>query len=153
MSNSVWDDPALRVTSDYIKFESPGDTVTGTVIEVRTHTWDDGSKCPQVLLDVDGDEKSLTAGQVQLKALLAEQRPEAGDTLTVTFTGTEPRPGGKTLKRFTVNVERGSKPASGGWGAEQDGHDWGNPTPPAAAAADADAIAAAKALLAEQGLQ
>lgn len=110
---SIWDDPDLRVGGDYIKFDSVGDTVTGTVVAVRAHRWDDGSVCPQVILDVDGEEKTITAGQVRLKAALAEKRPDAGDTLTVTLVDIEKRAGGKTLKHFDVVVGRGgSKPAA-----------------------------------------
>jgi hypothetical protein len=50
----------------------------------------------------------LTAGQVRLKAALAEQRPEAGDHLTVTLKQVEKRSGGKTLKHFDVEIKRGS---------------------------------------------
>lgn len=117
--------------SEYVKFETPGDTVTGIVSEIRRHTWDDGSASPQVVF---ADGRSVTAGQVQLKALLASQRPLPGDELTITFTGIEPRPGGKTLKLFDVTVQRaGSADAA---------------TP----AATPEALAAAKALLGEQGL-
>lgn len=114
---SVWDDPELRVGGDYIKFDEVGDTVTGTVVAVRAHRWDDGSVCPQIIINVDGEEKTITAGQVRLKVALAEQRPEPGDLLTVTFTENEKRAGGKTLKHFDVQVQRGNgkapaKPAS-----------------------------------------
>ena len=51
--------------------------------------------------------QTVTAGQVRLKALLAEKRPEVGDTLTITHTGIEKRAGGKTLKLWTVEVVRG----------------------------------------------
>lgn len=103
---SIWDDPDMRVGGDYIKFDQVGDTVTGTILASRIHRWDDGTASPQLLLDVDGEEKSLTAGQVRLKAALAEKRPENGDTITVTLTDIEKRSGGKTLKHFDVKVDR-----------------------------------------------
>lgn len=104
MTASIWDDPELRSSDDYIKFDQVGDTVTGKIIAVKKHTFDDGKAVPQLLLDVDGDEKTLTAGQVQLKAKLAELRPGAGDVITVTLSNIEKRSGGKTLKHFDVNV-------------------------------------------------
>ncbi len=110
---SIWDDPELSTGGDYIKFDSIGDTVTGTVIAVRVHRWDDGKVSPQVLLDVAGEEKTITAGQVRLKAALAEQRPEPGDLLTVTLRDVEKRQGGKTLKHFDVSVVRGGGAARG----------------------------------------
>jgi len=105
---SIWDTPELAQSDDYIKFDNIGDTVTGRIIDSRIHRWDDGKVSPQLLLDVGGEEKNLTAGQVRLKAALAEQRPEPGDTITVTLTDIERRSGGKTLKHFDVKVVRGN---------------------------------------------
>lgn len=109
----IWDTPGFAPETDYIKFDNVGDTVTGKVMQVTAHTWDDGSVCPKLLLDVDGEERSLTAGQIRLKAALAEQRPRPGDTITITFREVEKRPGGKTLKHFDVVVVRaGAAPAA-----------------------------------------
>ena len=101
---SIWDDPELRMSSDYVSFENVGDSVAGTVINVRAHRFDDGKVVPQLLLDVDGEEKTVTAGQVRLKAALAEKRPEPGDAISITLTEIEKRAGGKTLKHFDVKV-------------------------------------------------
>jgi len=108
---SVWDIPELQSTSAYVRFENPGDTVTGTVINISAHKWDDGSVSPQILLQTADGQQTVTAGQVRLKAMLAERRPEVGDTLTITHTGIEKRAGGKTLKLWTVDVVRGSEGA------------------------------------------
>ena len=104
---SVWDTPELQTNSDYVKFEKEGDTVTGTVVNISAHKWDDGSVSPQILLDTADGQQTVTAGQVRLKALLAEKRPEVGDGLTITMIGVEKRAGGKTLKLWTVDVVRG----------------------------------------------
>lgn len=110
---SVWDDPDLRVGGEFVKFENVGDSVSGTVNAVRAHRFDDGSVAPQILLSTDdGEERTVTAGQVRLKAELAAQRPEPGDHVTITFTEVEKRSGGKTLKHFKVEVNRGGKPTS-----------------------------------------
>lgn len=130
---TIWDDPELRAGGDFAKFETVGDSVTGTITAIRAHRWDDGSVCPQIFLVTDdGEEKTVTAGQVRLKAALAEKRPEAGDHLTIRLTDIEKRAGGKTLKHFDVQVKPGT----------------GTPAPtPAAAtpapAADPAAVAAA----------
>ena len=137
MTSSVWDDPEIKAGGDYIKFDNVGDTVTGTVTAIRAHRFDDGKVVPQVLLTTDdGEEKTMTAGQVQLKAKLAEQRPESGDHIKVTLTDIEKRAGGKTLKVFDVQVTRAGAthaPAAA-------------PTPPAAQP-DPAAVAAAIANL------
>lgn len=110
---SIWDDAEIRTGGEFIKFDAVGDTVTGTITAIRKHQFDDGKVVPQIFLDVDGEERTLTAGQVRLKAELAIQRPEVGDTLTVTLSNVEKRNGGKTLKHFDVTVVRaGATPAA-----------------------------------------
>jgi hypothetical protein len=110
MSNP-WDDPDLRLNNDFVKFESVGDSVAGTIVKIGKHRFDDGSIAPQILLRTDdGDEKTLTVGQIRLKLALAEKRPDVGDHITVTYTQQEKRAGGKTLKHFDVAVKAGDKP-------------------------------------------
>lgn len=112
-TTSVWDDPELRVGGEFVSFDNIGDSVAGTINAIRTHRFDDGKVVPQILLSTDdGEEKTLTAGQVRLKAELAAQRPEPGDHLSVVLSDIEKRTGGKTLKIFTVQVNRGGKPAA-----------------------------------------
>ncbi|HZN75694.1 MAG TPA: hypothetical protein VFC00_29025 [Micromonosporaceae bacterium] len=104
-----------------MKFETPGDRIAGTITAVRTHRFDDGSVAPQILLTTDdGDERTLTAGQVRLKAALAAERPEAGDHLIVTFVKSEKRTGGKTLKHFEVTVVRNGGTSSPTAGPDHD---------------------------------
>lgn len=101
---SIWDDPDLRTSSDYVSFEKIGDRVAGTIINIRAHKFDDGKVVPQLLLDVDGEEKTVTAGQVRLKAELAEKRPNPGDAIVIELIDIEKRAGGKTLKHFKVDI-------------------------------------------------
>lgn len=101
---SIWDDPELRTSSDYVTFENVGDKVSGTIVNIKAHRFDDGKVVPQLLIDVGGEEKTVTAGQVKLKAELAEKRPEPGDAITIELTDIEKRSGGKTLKHFKVEV-------------------------------------------------
>ena len=109
---SVWDDPEMRIASDYAKFENVGDTVSGVVTGVYAHRFDDGKVVPKIMLDTEDGEIALTAGQVRLKAALSEKRPEVGDRLTVTMTEVEKRAGGKTLKHFDVVVVKSGTPAA-----------------------------------------
>jgi hypothetical protein len=108
---SIWDDPELKINSDYIKFENPGDTASGTIVAIRAHKFDDGNVVPQIILNTADGEKTVTAGQMQLKAMLADKRPNVGDTITITFTEVEKRSGGKTLKKFDVQVGAATAPA------------------------------------------
>ncbi len=109
---SVWDTPELQTSSEYVKFENVGDTVSGTVVNITAHKWDDGSVSPQILLQTVEGQQTVTAGQVRLKAMLADKRPEVGDLLKITMTGVEKRAGGKTLKLWDVDVTHGGDPAA-----------------------------------------
>lgn len=105
---SIWDDPSLASGGDYVRFENPGDSVVGDVLNVGLHTWADGKVSAQLTIRTDdGNDVTLTAGQVRLASALREQKPEAGDRIKVVFTEVEKRPGGKTMKHFDVNVAKG----------------------------------------------
>jgi hypothetical protein len=109
---SIWDDPELHVSDDYVKFETPGDTITGTITALRIHRFDD-KPVPQIVIRTpEGHERTVTGGQARLKALLTEKRPDVGDTITITMTNVEKRAGGKTLKHFEVVVSNGAAPAT-----------------------------------------
>ena len=132
----IWDDPDIKVVSEYVKFEKVGDTVAGKITGVAIHRWDDGSACPKVMLinDATGEETSFTASQHNLKAALSEQRPAAGDHITVKFTGEVQAKKGKA-KLFDVTVVRGSDT----WAVQQSA---ATPAPAAPVAAPAPAPAA-----------
>jgi hypothetical protein len=106
--SSIWDDPAVKPSSDFVKFETVGDSVSGTVLDVSIHTFEDGKRAAKLIIRTSEGDRTLTAGQMQLGAKLAEARPNVGDTLTINFVGVEKRAGGKTLKQFTVAVVRGT---------------------------------------------
>lgn len=99
-----WSDPEMFNSGDYVKFDAVGDTVTGTVTGVKKHMFEDGKIVPQIELDTADGPKTVTAGQVRLKAGLQEKRPGVGDLLTITLTEIEKRAGGKELKHFSVVV-------------------------------------------------
>lgn len=105
---SIYDDPDLVVSNEYIKFEEVGTEVTGDVISVGKHTWENGDKCIKLVIrDDDGTDRTLTAGQMKLAEKLKELRPDAGDRIRIKFTEIEKRPGGKTMKHFDVDVKAG----------------------------------------------
>lgn len=104
---SIWDQ-INKTNGEYVKFETPGDSVAGTIIDLGLHTFEDGKKVVKLTIRTDtGETTTLTAGQVQLAAKLGEVRPEVGDHLTVIYVRSEKRAGGKTLKHFDVKVVRG----------------------------------------------
>ena len=100
-----WADPDLAVGGDYFSFVNVGDSITGKVLAIQKQVWDDGKISPKLILQLaDGSEKTVTAGQVRLKAMLADARPQVGQTVRITMTEIEKRSGGKTLKHFSVEV-------------------------------------------------
>ena len=102
---SIWDDPDLRSGGEYVTFTNVGDAVAGEITGVTFHTFEDGKKVPKLFIRCDdGSERTMTAGQVQLKSKLAEMRPEIGDYISVVLARIEKRPGGKTLKHFDVTT-------------------------------------------------
>lgn len=103
---SIWDDPTIKPTSEYVKFDAPGDSVSGEILATGIHQFEDGKRAAKLVIRTDIGEVTLTAGQMQLAAKLAEVRPEPGDHITVTYLRSEKRAGGKTLKHFEVNVKR-----------------------------------------------
>lgn len=111
MSESVWEDPSLQVGGDYVKFENIGDSVQGELVSVGIHKWADGSVSPQLIIRTNDGDKTVTAGQIRLKAALVEKKPEAGDLIKITLSDIEKRQGGKTLKHFDVQVKKATATA------------------------------------------
>lgn len=108
-----WDDPDLRAGGEYTKFDNVGDTVTGQIVNMTKHVFDDGKVAPQLLLALqDGTETTVSAGQIRLKIKLNELQPTRGDWIKITLTNVEKRAGGKTLKDFEVLVKPGQLPAA-----------------------------------------
>jgi|SRR5690554_2844561 len=106
MSDFDWDN--YTQTGDWITFKSIGDQVVGIIKAIRQGKDFNGNPCPELILEVDGDEKTLTAGQVMLKAALAEQRPSVGDKVRIRYSGDgDARPGKAPAKLFTVDVKKG----------------------------------------------
>jgi hypothetical protein len=108
-----WDDPDLKAGGDYAHFDNAGDTITGQIVNIKKHVFDDGKVAPQLLLQLqDGSTMTVSAGQIRLKIKLNELQPVPGDFIKITLTNVEKRAGGKTLKDFEVLVKPGTLPAA-----------------------------------------
>ena len=107
MSEFSWDD--FKQTGDWARFENRGDRVVGVIKALRTGRDFNGNPCPELILEQDdGSEITVTAGQVMLKAALAEKAPQVGDKIRIVYTGdSEARPGKAPAKLFTVDVKPG----------------------------------------------
>lgn len=107
---------------DFVKWENAGDSVAGDLVEVRAGTNMAGDAVPEwVIRTDDGSDRVVTCSQAQLRSKAFELRPVVGDRIKVTFTRSEKRDGGKTLKHFTVDVVTGG--AKGTAAAEDNGAD------------------------------
>lgn len=102
-------------SGDFVKFETIGDSVTGTIVAIREHTFD-AAKGAVPLIDIapraGGEVVTLSVDKVDLKYKLAELEPQVGDDLRVRYADTERTPNG-TKKVFTIDHRRAvPKPAS-----------------------------------------
>lgn len=92
----------------YFKFESPGDSVKGTVSRIGKGSDFDGNPCPEFDLDLeDGSTVTISAGQAQLKRKVMELLPGVGDTVVIVYTQDERTPKGGSMKCFDVAVKAG----------------------------------------------
>lgn len=102
-----WDQ--YKNTGGYVSFKEVGDTVVGTIKTIRTGNDFNFNPCPELVLIMDdGEERTLTAGQVMLKAALAEKAPQVGDKIRIVYSANgEGKPGKAPAKLFTVDVKAG----------------------------------------------
>lgn len=101
---TMWDELPAEA-NNFVSFTTVGDTVSGVITQLGIKKWDDGSVSPQLNLTCDdGEDRTLTAGQIRLKSALRDARPEVGDHIKVTLTAIDKRAMGKTLKVFDVVV-------------------------------------------------
>lgn len=107
MTDHDWDQ--YKKTGGYVSFKEVGDSVVGTIKSVRTGTDFNFNPCPELVLILDdGEERTLTAGQVMLSAALTEKRPQVGQKIRIVYSGIgEAKPGKAPAKLFTVDVKDG----------------------------------------------
>ena len=93
------------------RFEAPGDSIAGEIVELRIATMPDGTRMPALTIKTeDGSEWSLLASQMGLQRALAQHRPATGDTIAIVYTGDgEAKPGKSAPKLFDVVVKRGDE--------------------------------------------
>ena len=78
------------VTSNWMKFETQGDTITGTLLKKAEGENFDGDPCPELtIIDTVGDEIKVSCGTDELHNLVLEMDDELvkGVQITITFTG------------------------------------------------------------------
>lgn len=100
-----WDE--YKSTSDWVTFDDVGDKVVGQILAIRPGKDFNGQPCPELVLRTDEGDKTLTAGQKVLKALLADEQPQVGDRIAIVYSGIgDAKPGKAPAKLFDVSVDR-----------------------------------------------
>lgn len=104
-----WQEFERPTGGDYNRWkpETEGDQISGIINSIRVATMPDGNKYPSLTIDVAGDKFEVLVSQTQLLRLVAEKKPNIGDTITIKFTRVEKLAGNKTLKHFEVLVVKG----------------------------------------------
>ena len=91
------------------KFTKPGDKIEGEIVRISTTTFG-GTADPTPQLDIrtsNGAVLQVTASQTVLCNRLAEEGPDEGDTISITYTGDgDAKPGRSAPKLFDVVVKR-----------------------------------------------
>lgn len=130
-------DDLLSAGAKSVKFENPGDKVSGVITDVQVRqatefgtgaplTWDDGNPREQIVVTLqtslreDGDDDGVRSAYIkgwgqQLKAFRAASqasgKPVKGDTFTATFTGFGPKSpkGGFPPKEFAYEIVKADR--------------------------------------------
>lgn len=99
-----WDE--YKNSGDFVSFKEVGDHVIGIIKMIRTGTDFNDKPCPELIIeDAQGDERTVTASQVMLKAALAEKAPQIGDRIRIVYSGIgDAKPGKAPAKQFTVDI-------------------------------------------------
>lgn len=97
------------------KFVNPGDKIEGEILNISTTTFGGtADPTPVITLRTEaGVITEVTASQTVLCSRLAEEGPDVGDILSMTFTGVadNAKPGRNPAKLFDVVLKRGGAPA------------------------------------------
>lgn len=88
----AWDefDKPVNEGPNYWNPEEP-EKITGKVLDIDVYEDEEGKRFPQLVLEVDGEELTVTAFRSILRNELLEAEPKVGDTLEIDFQGKAPR--------------------------------------------------------------
>ena len=108
MSDDFYDDPDLSVVSgDWIKWETPGQTLVGTITERSKGTDFNGNPCAVFSVETaDGDTVALSAAQYQIKKEAAAEKWAVGDRIGIEFVREERMDNGNKVKVFEIETAK-----------------------------------------------
>lgn len=89
----------------FVKWQTVGDHVSGTITRVYTREDMNGNPKPALDIDTDTGPRTVTCSQANLFPQIVSAKPATGDHITITFTGEEKAAMG-SRKVFTVELTR-----------------------------------------------
>ena len=103
----VWDDIPAPLTDfpDKFSFAAIGDSIVGTITNVRKFTASDGKISPELWIETTDGERSIICGALNLMSQLLELRPMVGDRIAIVFTSEKAAKVGKS-RFFDVSLKR-----------------------------------------------
>lgn len=96
---------------DYVKWDTEGKVVTGTVVAYgdAAGTTIQGEPCPELTVETtDGDLATISASQTALGRALMSAGLQKGDLVRIEYTGDATTKKGNTVKQFDVKLKRGN---------------------------------------------
>jgi hypothetical protein len=106
MSEIKWDEFGA---SEFVKFTSVGDTVSGKITDIRIGKDFNGFPCPVLDLETSTGSRTVSAGQAHLKSQIVQLRPSVGDGITITYDRDEKAEKGMK-KVFAIKVDSNTAP-------------------------------------------
>jgi hypothetical protein len=101
-----------KYKGNFVKWETVGQTVDGTVVDMRTGSYK-GKDYPELVVHEEDGDRIVSASQGRLQRQLADDPPGLGDALRVEYLGEGPSRGDEMHppKLFKVTVtHRGPAP-------------------------------------------
>jgi hypothetical protein len=93
---------------EYVKFETPGMVVEGTVTRLSIGNYK-GKDYPEIVVETSEGSRTISANQASLKRRLADDPPAIGEHLHVEYLGEgEAKAGQNPIKNFRVVVTHGN---------------------------------------------
>lgn len=96
-----------------VKWTEKGMVVKGEIGEVWSFKKDD-KVTPVLTVEAEDGTVSVFVSQVDLRQKVAERNPQAGDSIAIRYDGIEVLESGRTMKRFSVNVQKVEAPSVDG---------------------------------------
>ena len=101
MTSIDWDS---MDSSPYVKWDTIGDTISGTITDISVGQDFNGNPCPVLgITTTEGEGRILSCGQANLKQQMIALKPNVMQTITVTFSSEEKATKGMR-KVFTIEL-------------------------------------------------